>query len=330
MKVLRAITGLLLVFSIVFTIFVGRAKIVEGKTVKEQPHYKGIITLWHLDTFEGGTGSRKQFLLSVARTFEKANQGVLIMVINHTPTSIKENFEKGVYPDLISFGCGVDIKGIIPITAKRSVNGGLIGGKMYATAWCRGGYTLIANPKLTDTIPKHLDRLIISQGEFTNPAVALLKDGVSVDEFIKLSPMDAYVKFVGGKEKYLLGTQRDIKRLENRGIEVITKPMENFCDLYQYIGLIDNGGGKKYYAEQFLNYLLSDAVQKRLPEIDMLSPYIENSFDNEHLSALQRVNPKYSLSAFISAQNLAEMQELSLDALNGNAKAKNKIENMLI
>ena len=330
MKVLRVITALLLAVSVGLTAFIGRAKIAEGITVKEQAHYKGIITVWHLDTFEGGTGSRKQFLLSAARSFERANQGVLVMVVNHTPTSLKENLEKGIYPDLVSFGCGVDVKGIIPIMANRKVKGGYIGEKFYAAAWCRGGYTIIANPKLTDKIPDELDTLIISEGEFTEPAVALIKDRISVKEFEVLAPMDAYIKFVGGKEKYLLGTQRDIKRLENRGIEVITRPIENFCDLYQYIGLIDNGSAKKYYAERFLNYLLSDAVQKRLTEIGMFSPYINNSFDNEHLSTMQKVKPKFSLSAFISAHNLKEMQELSLDALKGNKDAKNKIENILV
>ena len=112
MKVIRTITASFLIFCIIFTFLFGAGKIAEKSQVGKSEEYKGIITLWHVDSFEGGIGSRKQFLLKTARTFEKQNKGVLIMVISHTPESVKESMDKGVYPDLISFGNGTEINNL--------------------------------------------------------------------------------------------------------------------------------------------------------------------------------------------------------------------------
>jgi hypothetical protein len=83
--------------------------------------------------------------------------------------------------------------------------------------------------------------------------------------------MDAYVKFVTGKVKWFLGTQRDVNRLETRGMSVKVTPLERFNDLYQYVSITSSDQIKRYYAEQFINYLVSEQVQKKLNEIGMLS-----------------------------------------------------------
>ena len=107
MKIFRVFVSILIVFSLFFTIFIGKNKITEQNKITFPAEYKGIISLWQIDGFEGGSGSRKQFLLKVARDFEKQNQGVLVMVINHTFLSATENIERGILPDLISFSNGV-------------------------------------------------------------------------------------------------------------------------------------------------------------------------------------------------------------------------------
>ena len=156
MKIFRLIICVLLSLSIWITFSIGKSKIGEKVNIVESKEYLGIITLWQIDGFEGGTGSRKQFLLKVARDFEKQNPGVLIMVVNHTFESVKEKLKNGERPDLISYSNGVEVSGLIEIACERATIGGYIGDKLYATAWCCGGYTLIKNPNAVDKISDQL------------------------------------------------------------------------------------------------------------------------------------------------------------------------------
>ncbi len=327
MKLLRISIGFILLFCCAFTLFVGKEKIKEQGQLKSTENYKGIITLWQVDGFEGGKGSRKQFLLKVARDFEKKNPGVLVMVINHTFTSVKENLERGIYPDLISFSNGVEVMGLESIDISRSVECTRIGDKIYATAWCRGGYVLIKNPKAKE---QENSSLIVSQAEYTQPLVAMLLEGIEFDKVEVYKPMEAYVKFTENKCAYFLGTQRDIVRLNNRGMEVEASPLNVFNDLYQYVSLTSRDTVKRKYAFRFIEYLVSDIVQNQLDKISMFSPYVKVEYDNEKLYAMQQNNNFSSISAYLSKEQLQEMQELSKSAVKGNQNSINKIKNMLV
>lgn len=330
MKIIRYTTLAFLLFSIIFTAFFGWYKISESKDIEIPAEYKGIITMWHVDSFEGGTGSRKQFLLKVARSFEKENDGVLVMVTSHTNNSVKENFKKGLYPDVISYGNGTDVENIVELDKSVAINGGTVGGKHYAAAWCRGGYVLIANPKLTDRIPEQLDTLLVSQADYTQPIAAVCLEGINVKSISVLPPMDAYIKFVEGKTPYFLGTQRDVNRLDRRGLEIISKPLESFNDLYQYVSVIGKDTVKGLYAERFVSYLLSEGVQKSLNTIGMLSCEFSVYYDNEHLKSMQSAVGFSTISAFTPTETLLKMQELSLRAIKGEEESMIKIKNMLV
>ncbi len=329
MKVLRVTVAVILTFCILFTAFYGSGKIVDGGVDTTPSEYKGILTLWQVDTFEGGVGSRKQFLLKSARGFEKQNEGVLVMVINHTAKSVKENLDKGVFPDMISYGAGLDISGMSELNVTRGIDGGKVGGKVYATAWCRGGYVLIKNPKITvgtDVI----DNLIVSQSEFTQPLTAFNLSGYSVNTVEVLKPMDAYVKFTSGKVKYFLGTQRDLNRLNAREFEYEISPLDGYNDLFQYVSVTATDQTKRYYSEKFIEYLISDTVQSKLNTIGMFSPFIAVKYENAQLYAMQLANTGKTVSAFTAPEVLNEMQDLSLQATLGNKEALNKIKNLLL
>lgn len=321
--------GLVIIFCIVFTLFYGKNKISNKALLGETENYKGIITLWQVDSFEGGIGSRKQFLLKASRSFERKNPGVLVMVIEHTEESLKEELKKGILPDMISFGAGVEITGLNQLNFK-TVSGGMIGDKVYATAWCRGGYSIIANPKLTSKIDENLDNLIVSQAKYTQPLTALYLEEYKTNELKIKQPMDAYVEFVLGKTPYLLGTQRDIIRLERREMEVISKPLEQFNDLYQYICVTATDSVKNFYSQNFIEHLLSEEIQKSIKEIGMFSTTLSVDYDNEHLIAMQKLNNFSTVSAFSSAIELKQMQENSLLLLGGRLELENKIKNMLV
>ena len=59
-------------------------------------------------------------------------------------------------PDLISFSNGVELKEMESLKVAKTIEGGKIGDKIYATAWCRGGYFLIS--KKPDNQP--IERLL--------------------------------------------------------------------------------------------------------------------------------------------------------------------------
>lgn len=104
-----------------------------------------IITLWHIDTFEGGIGSRQDFLSKASVRFEKRYEGVFVCVIGYTVEEAQENINKGIYPDMISYGIGFDnYRNMREIRAK-SKYACTVNGKKAAVGWCRGGYVILSH-----------------------------------------------------------------------------------------------------------------------------------------------------------------------------------------
>lgn len=326
MKIFRSLVSVFLAFCIVFMLFIGLKKIGEGKELEQKPAYKGILSLWQIDSFEGGVGSRKQFLLDRAAKFEKKNEGVLIMVVSYTAESAEEKIKNGEYPDMVSFGngfegdcfCKLDIEGF---------KGGNIGEQTYAVPWCRGGYVLISKSDLESAETE--EKLTVSQGEYTQPVLAAFLEGITAKTINVLAPMNAYINFVEGKTTRFIGTQRDINRLERRGAEYSAKPLNKFNDLYQYISISTRSEEKKFYAAEFIEYLLSEESQKKLCDIGML-PCKEISVNEGVLGEMEKVKNLYTVSAFLGKDKYKEIQELSVKAFEGNENAFTKIKNMII
>ena len=331
MKILRFILSILLVLSCVFTFTIGGEKIKSQAIDNTPKRYKGIITVWQIDGFEGGIGSRKQFLLKTARSFEKQNDGVLIMVINQTFEGAKENLLKGNCPDLISFSNGLDYSSFYALKTDKKFKGGYIGEKCYLTTWCRGNYCLFSNPTISnENMPKEIEKLVVSKSEFTQPLLAILMENIKVKEVIVKKPLDAYIDFVSGKSNYFLGTQRDIYRLNNRGVSYKVTPLKNYNDLYQYIGVTSADDGKREIAFNFIEYLLSEKVQKNLHEIGLMSNYLKVEFNDENLNSLQNLNGFNTVSAFLGSQKLLLLEKEILAEITNQTYDVNKIKNMLI
>lgn len=332
MKILRLIFGCLIIFSITFTAFVGKNKIVNGGMDTTPTPYKGVISIWQVDSFEGGVGSRKQFLLKIARWYEKNNDGVLFMVTNQTEEGVKESIKNGELPDIISFGTGVDVSGFSQINIDRVSKGGKIGEECFAVAWCRGGYFLIYNPSIVSNVDniKEIENLLVSQGQFTQPLTALTMQGIVAKNIEVKKPMDAYVKFVEGKTPFFLATQRDIFRLKNRGYEFGAVAITEFNDLYQYAVITSTDQTKRFYAQSFLQFLLEDKAQQSLSSIGMFSDFTKVDYQDDCLLAIQSAKPNYTLSAFTDAKILHELQSVSIQAVCGEKDALNKIKKLLV
>lgn len=332
MKIVRIIIGCFLIFCVCFTAFFGRYRIGEEGNGGQKTEYKGILKMWQIDGFEGGAGSRKQFLLKMARGFEKDNDGVLIMVTDYTVSGAEENIKNGVYPDIISYANGFDISGAIEIHPNRKTSSCMVGDKAYATVWCRGGYVLISNPALTvKALPdKPIENLLVSQCEYTQPLTALILEGISVKGLELKKPMDAYVKFVSGKTPYFLATQRDVVRLQNRGMNVNVYPLKEYNDLYQYVSVTAVEEIKSIYAKKFVDYLVSDKVQNALKEIKMFSEYVNVDYHDEQYVNIQSVRNLKTISLFTAKAELKELQRISSLYFDGHTEYINKIKNMLV
>lgn len=329
MRIKSIICGVLALLSAFFSIAVFPS-LIRQETHFVAPEYKGIITIWQIDSFEGGTGSRKQFLLKVARGYEKQHSGLLIMVIDHTFESAKEAFSNNQYPDIISYGNGVLVGGIQPLNFSNFFKGGAIDKTLYAIPWCRGGYCLITKGETKVENGVVLDKITLSKTEYNQPALALYLSQFRAKEYAIKSPLDAYVDFVGGKSDYLLGTQRDIIRLSNRGVDFSITPLDEYNDLYQYVSVTAKEKERIYYAKDFIDYLLSSNVQQMLKDIGMLSCFEVVNYQSQALLELQKVNHKYTLSAFTSEKSLVEINDLALISLKGDKESEIKIKNMLI
>lgn len=320
----------MLACSVVFTVTYGRYKINQDVPYVRQTDYKGVLSMWQIDAFEGGIGSRKRFLLAAAREYEKANEGLLVMVTDYTISGAEEKFEKGIYPDIISFGLGFNLTNATVLDFANSAYGGAVGETAYAIAWCTGGYVLIANPSLTDNFDDLSAGLTVSQGDYTQPLLALYLEGIEATNYSVYPPMNAYVNFTNGKVPYFLGTQRDVHRLECRGMNIIAKPLTEYNDLYQYVSVTADDTTKRRYAIDFVKYLISEKVQTKLNQIGMFSPYGSVDFDNAVLTDMQSVKAKHTLSVFSTKETLKDLRTLSARALTGEIESVNKIQNVLI
>ena len=73
-------------------IFFAAPKTREKNNPFSSGQYKTVLTVWHIDTFEGGTGSRADFLSSSLKPL--SNDGVVTFVKTQTTESMEKAFEK--------------------------------------------------------------------------------------------------------------------------------------------------------------------------------------------------------------------------------------------
>ena len=192
-----------------------------------------VLTLWQIDSFEGGRGSRAEYLRSLAQDFAKS-ANVYIEVTALSSDAARTNISAGVVPDIISYGAG--FYGIESLVSEG-----------YGKAWCRGAYCLIALSG-TDFSSVSTANTVINEGKDNLVSVAALLSGLQGADYA--APTSAYVSLISGEYDFLLGTQRDVIRLQTRGESFEVKPLPEFNDLYQYISVLTRDGEKAAVAEE--------------------------------------------------------------------------------
>lgn len=206
---------------------------------------KSVLQLWQIDSFEGGKGSRADYLQKKGNAFSK-EYGAYVTVTALSAEAAVLNLENGNIPDLISYGAG--------ICGLESYIGSF-------TTWCHGGYCLLAVDANADFTNVNAENTVINSGKNNYTSAAAMFYGLQNAEYE--NPSGAYVKLINGDYKYLLGTQRDIFRLKTRGVGFTVKPVTEFNDLYQNISVVDKSANFSV-AQRFVGYLMShrDDVNK--------------------------------------------------------------------
>lgn len=303
-KRIRTVVGCLLCLCAIIYGLVGKP---HKKSVGQVEGYKYILELWHIDSFEGGIGSRRDFLLKSSLTFERQNK-IIVSVISHSLQSAQVALQTSL-PDMISCGNGLEVaQYLLPLSNPTNYSVCSYKNKSLAVPWARGVYALIGKGER--------ETLIVSQSEFTQPLLALEKSGIKFKNIEVLSPSKAYTQYLQ-KGGYLLGTQRDIYRLSGRGIDVEYQPISGFSDLFQVICITTKDKQKIPYCEQFVSYLVSSEVQKKLTSIGMLSTTGVKLYKGEVIEKLEEVEVVDFVSFLTTPKNLKQMQKDSLIKLQG-------------
>lgn len=309
--VIRAVSFALCVFTAIFVMFFA-----AGKTSgKDEPfssgQYKTVITVWNIDTFEGGTGSRADFLSSALKSLNA--DGIIALVKTQTAESMENALKNGEIPDMISFGVGcgeiVNYAREIPF---KSFSGGELNGRYLAVPWCFGGYYLIAKSgdnRLIDELfdsnaAKTAEKLIVSDGENILPVLSLKFLGITANAAF-FPPKDAYSRFLSEKNAVLLGTQRDIKRIEKKKDEYVVRPVQGYSDLVQYIAVTTKSDEKYRYCKLAVERLLSEDVQGKLYKIGMMRTDGKNN-DGADFYEYDFSKNEYTLSPFLSKRLISD------------------------
>ena len=221
---------------------------------------KRVVTVWNVDTFEGGKGSRTNFLRQVARRVEKEREGVYFLVVSYTREGAEAAIAEGNLPDLLSFGVGIWASAERSEVLPYSFAGGEIAGKCRAVPWCMGGYFLFS---LSEDFEEE-GVCAISEGGCNLGVLAAVYAGVKGEP---CGSQAAYTGFLSGKYRYLLGTQRDVCRFATRGATVYSRPLTGYNDLFQYISLTKTS--HRADALAFLEELLSAETEELLTTIGM-------------------------------------------------------------
>ncbi len=244
-------------------------KALDFEIYKEPEIETKIYTLWQVETFEGGSKARIEYLKAIARQIEDETPGVLIMVKAVSPDALETELQFST-PDMISFGTGVGktiLNYLKPLENTYDVRDELVeSGKfnniLYALPYIASGYAMITHGTLTNNFHCGQNGYTAPENIFKNLNLTPIENE---------SQYEAYKDFVYDKSVTLLGTGRDVFRVNNlnslgRATAIIT-PVDSYTDLIQYFGVVK----EDQITYKFLSYALEDERQKSLANYSLFA-----------------------------------------------------------
>lgn len=300
-------------------------KDIEENFFGEASELQGVLTVWNIDTFEGGNISKTDLLERVGRIFENAHKGLYVAIKNMTPEEAKLKLAVGELPDAVSFGMGLGnmfkpyLTNLNFSNKIRSVvaESGTCDGGLLAAGYVMGCYALFSTEEKLVNAGKAVETNLTSsflacgytktlrsktktvfslnygESDFICPQKSL---GVVTGEnvLVSASQYDAYVDFVNfNKSTILLGSQRDFIKLANKqqlgkisGLKV--EPVCGYNDLVQYIGVIKTDNELRLrYARYFAEMLTSETGQREIEGSGMFSTSLTGLYADDGLRALE-------------------------------------------
>lgn len=238
-----------------------------------------VLTIWQIDSFEGGKGSRANFLQNVAENFYE-EYGVYAKVTQMEHESVLINLQQGNVPDIVSYGaCSYGLENY------------LIDGYQ---CWCYGSYCILSLNPSSDFGDVTAENTVINEGKNNFSRAAAMFAGLGAAP--ALPSTAAYVKLIDGEYQYLLGTQRDVFRLKTRNVSFSVKPVTEFNDLYQLVSVTTDVPARAKAAAQYIDYLLERS--QNLSSVGMLGNSV-GIYDDE-MKALEGVRYDYKISSPMS------------------------------
>ena len=252
-----------------YTLTFGIKRATDFEIYKKPTISTKIYNVWHIETFEGGGKARISYLNNVARKLEKENPGVLFAVKQIEPSKL-ENLIATQTPDIISFGYGVG-KIILPHLIELDstfdirdelVESGTFNNKLYALAYIVSGYAFFEHGG-------NNENFLCGTNSYTKPEN--IYNDLNLTPAKQQSQYQAYQDFVNTKNTKLLGTARDVFRVENLNnigrISASILPVKTYTDLIQYIGVSTLDENSKL----FLKTALSFDYQSTLTQYSLFS-----------------------------------------------------------
>lgn len=302
---------------------------------------KVVLTLFNVETFEGGTNSRTRYIQSQAMKFNEKNINCFIVVKTLSPDELALCLSSGNLPDMFSFGVGVGnlIQGFLtklennPSIRSDLLQYGKTGNSLLAYPFILSGYALITYENFAPE-GSSLSNLVASTTKLPglslhtsfNAAETLFKNGVHCQTTDLLESEDsyqAYKNFLNKKTKSLLGTARDVARCKNREENGSISALQyrflgEYSDLVQYISAVETTNSlKTFFAKEFANFLLSKDAQSDLSRFGLFSTRTQSIYPSGYMKEFESalLSPLSSVWAFTSSEKLKENAQISKQKL---------------
>ncbi len=266
---LKFVCLVLIIFILVYAPCVAIKSARDYEIYKEPQISTRIYSIYHIETFEGGGKSRSNYLSQIARKLEADYPGNLFMIKTIDPSDI-ESVLSNQKPDIISFGHGVG-KIVLPYLISQNetysirdemLSSGMFDNKIYAYPYIASGYAMITHGIKSDNFH-------VGDSTYVHPENIYSAQNLTPQK-IETS-YEAYKSFVYDKNTNLLGTARDVFRVENLNnigrLNASITPIDTYTDLIQYIGSTNNDD----LIKKFVSMCLSNEYQNKLTDYSLFS-----------------------------------------------------------
>ena len=268
---LKLISFALLIFVLVYVPIVAINKARDYEIYKEPEIKTRIYTIWNIETFEGGGKARVDYLKNIVRIMEKTHDGLLFMIKTIKPEKLESEINAAT-PDIISFGFGVGNLVLNKLIAfdktydvrDELIESGSFASKVYALPYIVSGYAMIKHNENQNENNFH-----VGASQYVKPQN--IYDKLNLTPAKTQTSYEAYKSFVYDKSVSLLGTGRDVFRVNNLNelgrTNASFTPISTYTDLIQYIGITKSD----YIIQEFLSLLFSEENQFSLVNYSLFS-----------------------------------------------------------